>query len=64
MMDYVLSHLEKALDEMKEAAEGFIDLAARGDETTINYIKIFTSIYTELLALYGLMYSETQHTNE
>lgn len=60
----VLLHLEKALDEMKEAAEGFNDLATHGDETAVNYIDIFTSIHTELLALYGLMYLETQHTNE
>lgn len=63
-MNDVLNHLEKALDEMKEAAEGFIGLATHGDETAINYIESFTSTYIELLAMYGLMYSETQHTNE
>lgn len=62
-MNDVLTHLEKAIDEMTEAAGKFIDLADSGDETVVNYIDIFTSIYTELLALYGLMYSETQHTN-
>lgn len=58
-MNDVLNHLEKALDEMTEAVGGFIDLATHGDETAVNYIDIFTSIYTELLALYGMMYSET-----
>lgn len=63
-MNDVLNHLEKAIDEMSEAAEGFIDLANQGNETAINYIEIFTSIYTGLTAMYGLMYSETQLTNE
>lgn len=63
-MNDVLNHLEKAIDEMTEAAGNLIDLATFGNETAINYIEIFTSIYTELLAMYGLMYLETQPTNE
>lgn len=63
-MNAVLNHLEKAIDQMTEAAGKLIDLAEHGDETSNNYIEIFTSTYTELLALYGLMYSETQHTTE
>lgn len=63
-MNDLLNHLEKAIDEMAEAAGNLIDLAEHGDEIANNYIEIFTSTYTEMLALYGLMYSETQHTNE
>lgn len=63
-MNDVLNHLEKAIDEMTEAAGNLIDLVTYGDETAVNYIKIFTSTYVELLALYGLMYAETQPTNE
>lgn len=63
-MNDVLNHLEKAIDEMTGAAGNLIDLATVGDETVNKYIEVFTSTYTEMLALYGLMYSETQHTNE
>lgn len=63
-MNDVLTHLEKAIDEMTEAAGELIYLAAVGDETANKYMEIFTSIYTEMLALYGLMYSETQLTIE
>ena len=63
-MNVLLNHLEKAIDEMTEAAGKLIDLATVGDETANKYIEVFTSTYTEMLALYGLMYSETQLTNE
>lgn len=63
-MNDVLNHLEKAIDEMTETAGGLIDLATVGDETANKYIEVFTSIYTEMLALYGLIYAETQPTNE
>ena len=63
-MNDVLNHLEKAIDEMTEAAGGLIDLATYGDETASNYIEFFTSTYTELLALYGLMYAEIQPAKE
>lgn len=63
-MNDVLNHLEKAIDEMTETAGKLIDLATVGDETANKYIEVFTSTYTEMLALYGLMYSETQLTNE
>ena len=63
-MNDLLNHLEKAIDEMTEAAGKLIDLATVGDETANKYIEVFTSTYTEMLALYGLMYSETQLTNE
>lgn len=58
-MNDVLNHLEKAIDEMTEAAGDLIDLATVGDETANKYIEVFRSTYTEMLALYGLMYSET-----
>lgn len=63
-MNAVLNHLEKAIDQMTEAVGKLIDLAEHGDETSNNYIEIFTSTYIELLALYGLMYPGTQHTTE
>lgn len=63
-MNDVLNHLEKAIDEMTEAAGGLIELASHGNETAANYLEIFTATYTEMLAMYGLMYSETQLTNE
>lgn len=63
-MNNVLNHLEKAIDEMTEAAGKLIDLATYGDETASNYIEIFASTYIEMLALYGLMHSETQLKNE
>lgn len=63
-MNDVLNHLEKAIDEMTEAAGKLMDLAASGDETSSNYIEIFTSTYIEMLALYGLMYLEAQPTKE
>ena len=63
-MNYVLKHLEKAIDEMAEAAGELIYLAAVDDETANKYMEIFTSTYTEMLALYGLIYAETQRTIE
>lgn len=63
-MNDVLNHLEKAIDEMTEAAGKLIDLATSGDETASNYIEIFTATYTEMLAMYGLIYSEVQLENE
>ena len=63
-MNDVLNHLEKAIDEMTEAAGKLIDLADSGDETLSNYIEIFTAIYTDMMAMYGLMYSEAQQVNE
>lgn len=59
-MNDVLNHLEKAIDEMTEAAGVLIDLASHGDETALNYIEIFTSVYTEMMAMYGLMYAENE----
>ena len=63
-MNDVLNHLEKSIDEMTEAAGKLIDLADSGDETLSNYIEIFTAIYTDMMAMYGLMYLEAQPTNE
>lgn len=63
-MNDVLNHLEKAIDEMTEAAGELIDLAGSGDETANNYIEIFTATYAEMMAMYGLMYLEAQPTNE
>lgn len=63
-MNDVLNHLEKAIDEMTEAAGELMDLADSGDETLSNYIEIFTAIYTDMVAMYGLMYLEAQPTNE
>lgn len=63
-MNEILEHLEKAIDEMTEAAGKLIDLAGRGDETAISYIETFTSTYIDLLAMYGLMYAETQQAKE
>ena len=63
-MNDVLNHLEKAIDEMAEAAGELKDLADSGDETFSNYIEIFTAIYTDMMAMYGLMYLEAQPTNE
>lgn len=63
-MNNVLNHLEKAIDEMSEAAENLIELASHGNETALNYIEIFTSTYTDLLAMYGVMYLETISANE
>lgn len=63
-MNDALNHLEKAIDEMTEAARKLIDLADSGDETLSNYIEIFTAIYTDMMAMYGLMYLEAQPTNE
>ena len=63
-MNDVLNHLEKAIDEMTEAAGELMDLADSGDETLSNYIEIFTAIYTDMMAMYGLMCLEAQPTNE
>lgn len=63
-MNDVLNYLEKAIDEMTEAVGKLIELVTAGDETARNYIEIFTAAYTDFLVMYGLMYSETQHTNE
>lgn len=63
-MNDVLNHLEKALNEMKEAAGVLIYLVHHHDETAISYAQMFTAVYTEMFAMYGLMYSETQLTNE
>lgn len=59
-MNYVLKHLEKAIDEMTEVAGSLIYLVKHGDETATNYMEIFTSIYTDMLALYGLMSSQNR----
>lgn len=58
-MNDVLNHLEKAIDEMSEAAEGMIYLANHDDEIANNYIEIFTAMFTEMMAMYGLMYAES-----